>query len=172
MFNVGGGEFLVILLIALIVLGPQKLPEVARQVGGMMRELRKLSTGFQDELRSAMDEPVEAAARERGRVVSSSEERAHPADPDDTDADDSDEDDEDDEDEDDESNAADLDDDAGDDDDGPLISTAEAAGMYDIEPDPPEPEPEPQPAPLSDAEAAGIYDDPEPAGDQPAGEAS
>ncbi len=155
MFNVGGGEFLVILLIALIVLGPQKLPEVARQVGGMMRELRKLSTGFQDELRSAMDDPVEAAARERGRKVTSSEERAHP------DADDDDDDDEDDEDDD-----PYVDDDEDDeDDDGPLISTAEAAGMYDVEP-----APEPEPAALSDAEAAGIYD--EPSQDQPAGEAS
>ena len=33
MFNVGGGEVLVIALIALIVLGPQRLPDAARQVG-------------------------------------------------------------------------------------------------------------------------------------------
>ncbi len=36
MFNVGGGELLVIFLVALIVLGPAKLPEVARQIGGVM----------------------------------------------------------------------------------------------------------------------------------------
>ena len=34
MFNLGGGEMLVILLLALIVLGPERLPEAARQVGG------------------------------------------------------------------------------------------------------------------------------------------
>ena len=36
MFNVGGGELLVILLIALIVLGPQRLPDAARQIGKAM----------------------------------------------------------------------------------------------------------------------------------------
>jgi sec-independent protein translocase protein TatB len=58
MFNLGGGEILVILLIALIVLGPQKLPEAARKVGQFTGELRRMSSGFQDELRRAMDEPV------------------------------------------------------------------------------------------------------------------
>lgn len=61
MFNVGGGEALVIALIALIVLGPQRLPDAARQVGRAVGELRRLSNGFQSELRSAFDE----AERER-----------------------------------------------------------------------------------------------------------
>jgi Tat protein translocase TatB subunit len=58
MFNVGGGEVLVILLVALLVLGPTKLPEAARQVGTVLTQIRKVSNGFQNELRSAMDEPV------------------------------------------------------------------------------------------------------------------
>ena len=66
MFNVGGPEVLVILLLALIVLGPQRLPDAARQVGKFMGELRRMSSGFQQELRSAMDDPLEAAARDRG----------------------------------------------------------------------------------------------------------
>jgi sec-independent protein translocase protein TatB len=57
-FNVGSPELLVILLVALIVLGPNKLPEVARQVGRAMSEIRKLSAGFQAELRDAMEDPV------------------------------------------------------------------------------------------------------------------
>jgi Tat protein translocase TatB subunit len=65
-FNIGGGEVLVILLLALIVLGPQRLPDAARQVGKAMSELRRLSSGFQQELKAAMDDPAEAAARERG----------------------------------------------------------------------------------------------------------
>jgi sec-independent protein translocase protein TatB len=66
MFNVGGGELLVILLIALIVLGPNRLPDAARQVGKVMGDLRKLSTGFQNEMRSALDDvddPTRSAAR-------------------------------------------------------------------------------------------------------------
>lgn len=66
MFNVGGPEMLVILLLALIVLGPQRLPEAARQVGKFMGELRRMSSGFQQELKQAMDDPLEAAARDRG----------------------------------------------------------------------------------------------------------
>ncbi len=56
MFNIGGGEFLVIALIALIVLGPQRLPDAARQVGKVMGELRRVSNGFQAELKGALDE--------------------------------------------------------------------------------------------------------------------
>ena len=56
MFNIGGGEFMIIALIALIVLGPQRLPEAARKVGKVMGDLRRISSGFQNELKSAMDE--------------------------------------------------------------------------------------------------------------------
>jgi len=55
MFNVGGPEVLVILLVALIVLGPHQLPKAARQVGQVMAEIRKVSTGFQRELTSALE---------------------------------------------------------------------------------------------------------------------
>jgi sec-independent protein translocase protein TatB len=57
--NVGTGELLVVLLVALIVLGPDKLPQAARKVGQVMAEVRKVSSGFQSELRDAMKEPVE-----------------------------------------------------------------------------------------------------------------
>jgi Tat protein translocase TatB subunit len=55
MFNVGGGEIIVILLIALIVLGPDRLPGAARTVGKVMGDLRRLSQSFQDEMRQAVD---------------------------------------------------------------------------------------------------------------------
>jgi Tat protein translocase TatB subunit len=65
-FNVGGAELLVILLLALIVLGPQRLPDAARQIGKVMGDLRRMSSGFQQELRAALDDPTEAKARSRG----------------------------------------------------------------------------------------------------------
>jgi len=68
-FNVGGAELLVIMLLALIVLGPQRLPDAARQIGKVMGDLRRMSSGFQQELRSALDEPTEAEARARGAAV-------------------------------------------------------------------------------------------------------
>jgi Tat protein translocase TatB subunit len=55
MFNVGGPEVLVILLVALIALGPAQLPKAARQVGQVMNEIRKVSTGFQRELTNAFE---------------------------------------------------------------------------------------------------------------------
>ena len=67
MFNVGGGELLVIALIALIVLGPQRLPDAARQAGRVMGDLRRISSGFQQELKVALDDddrPVPARRTE------------------------------------------------------------------------------------------------------------
>ena len=58
MLNLGTGELVVIFLVALVVLGPNKLPEAARQMGRMAAELRRLSSGFQDEMRDAMREPM------------------------------------------------------------------------------------------------------------------
>ena len=55
MFNVGGPEVLVILLVALIALGPAQLPKAARQVGQVINEIRKVSTNFQRELTNAME---------------------------------------------------------------------------------------------------------------------
>ncbi len=67
MGNLGGMEVVVILLVALIVLGPTKLPEAARQVGQAMTELRRVSGGFQRELREAIQDPIqEAKAMVRG----------------------------------------------------------------------------------------------------------
>jgi sec-independent protein translocase protein TatB len=69
MFNVGGGELLVIMLIALIVLGPQRLPDAVRQVGRVVGEVRRVSSGFQQELKDAFDEPaVDAAPRRKESV--------------------------------------------------------------------------------------------------------
>jgi sec-independent protein translocase protein TatB len=41
MFNLGAGEIAVILVVALLLLGPAKLPELARGIGKFMREFRR-----------------------------------------------------------------------------------------------------------------------------------
>lgn len=58
MFNLQGSEIIFILLIALVVLGPEKLPGAIRRATSMYTELRKLSSGFQDEFKTALDEPL------------------------------------------------------------------------------------------------------------------
>lgn len=53
--GMGPGELILVLIIAVIVLGPGKLPEVARALGKTMREFRSLTDGFQNELRKELD---------------------------------------------------------------------------------------------------------------------
>ena len=52
--NIGPAEILVILFVALLVFGPQRLPEVARQVGAAMRELRRMQDTVRGELDSVL----------------------------------------------------------------------------------------------------------------------
>ena len=47
-------EIMVILVVALLVLGPKKLPEAGRQVGKAMAEFRRWSTEIQGEMRSTI----------------------------------------------------------------------------------------------------------------------
>lgn len=50
MFGLGGLEIMIILVVALLVLGPQKLPEIARTLGKGMREVRRTAAEFTREL--------------------------------------------------------------------------------------------------------------------------
>jgi sec-independent protein translocase protein TatB len=70
MFNVGGGELLVIVLIALVVLGPQRLPDAMRTVGRVMGEVKRISSGFQQEMTDAIsDMDRDATPRPRREAV-------------------------------------------------------------------------------------------------------
>ena len=49
MFGLGMGELLVILVIALLVLGPKKLPDVATTLGKAIRQFRKATQDLTDQ---------------------------------------------------------------------------------------------------------------------------
>jgi sec-independent protein translocase protein TatA len=51
MFGIGLPELMVIMVLALLVLGPQRLPEVARLVGRAYAQLRRASEEFQNTIR-------------------------------------------------------------------------------------------------------------------------
>jgi Tat protein translocase TatB subunit len=53
--SLGSGEILVVLVVALIVLGPDRLPKAARQVGQALRELKKLSSSVQDQVQDVLN---------------------------------------------------------------------------------------------------------------------
>jgi TatA/E family protein of Tat protein translocase len=59
MFNIGPLELMVILLLALVVVGPSKLPEVGRSIGRALREFRKVQDEVRDSINFNLDaEPV------------------------------------------------------------------------------------------------------------------
>ncbi|HAZ14516.1 MAG: hypothetical protein A2X86_15405 [Bdellovibrionales bacterium GWA2_49_15] len=62
MFGLGAGELLLVGLIALIFIGPKKLPELARGLGQGLREFQKAKSDFQENL-------VEDARREKLATV-------------------------------------------------------------------------------------------------------
>ena len=54
MFGVGLPELAVIAFVAIIVFGPDKLPEFARQAGRMVRKMREFANDARDELREEL----------------------------------------------------------------------------------------------------------------------
>jgi sec-independent protein translocase protein TatA len=54
-FNIGPAELMVIFVLALLVFGPKKLPEVSRQIGRGIREFRRASDQIQGEIHGALN---------------------------------------------------------------------------------------------------------------------
>jgi TatA/E family protein of Tat protein translocase len=63
MFGIGMPELLLILALALIVLGPKKLPELARALGKGMAEFRRATDELKDEFRQLENETPESPAQ-------------------------------------------------------------------------------------------------------------
>ena len=55
MFGVGLPELAVIMLVAVLVFGPDRLPDLARQAGQMLRKARQFAESARDELREGGD---------------------------------------------------------------------------------------------------------------------
>jgi len=59
-FGIGTTELILILVVALLVLGPKKLPEIARSLGRGMAEFRRASNEFTRTLSASLDDPPTA----------------------------------------------------------------------------------------------------------------
>src|SRR5918911_936906 len=54
MFGINGSEFIVLLVVAAVVLGPERLPQYAAQLGRLVRELRRMAQGASEQMREEL----------------------------------------------------------------------------------------------------------------------
>jgi sec-independent protein translocase protein TatB len=73
MANLGMADSLILMVMALVVFGPRRLPQIGRQIGKLMYEFRKASNDFkfqmEEELRSAEDADRRKKEEERLRAL-------------------------------------------------------------------------------------------------------
>ena len=68
LFGIGAGELLLIMVLALVVIGPERLPEVAGQVGRTVAELRQQANQLTSEFQRSLDSAVQE--RQESRIAS------------------------------------------------------------------------------------------------------
>ena len=56
MFNIGPAELIVIFLVALLVVGPKRLPQLGRTIGKSLREFRRASDDFKQQFDLGIDD--------------------------------------------------------------------------------------------------------------------
>jgi sec-independent protein translocase protein TatA len=66
--NLGGGELLILLVIALLVFGAGRLPEAGRAVGRGLREFRRALSEAQDAIQRPADEEPPRESRRAPRL--------------------------------------------------------------------------------------------------------
>ncbi|MGI8860621.1 MAG: Sec-independent protein translocase subunit TatA/TatB [Rubrobacteraceae bacterium] len=65
MFGIGGQEIVIIGLLFLVIFGPSKLPQMARDVGRFVNEARRSIDEFKEEINSAGDDEDDKKSRKR-----------------------------------------------------------------------------------------------------------
>jgi sec-independent protein translocase protein TatB len=57
-FGINGGEFLILAVLAVLVLGPDKLPGYAQQLARLVKEVRRMATGAKEQLREEVGDEI------------------------------------------------------------------------------------------------------------------
>lgn len=65
--SIGAPELLVILVLALIIFGPHRLPEIGKTIGKGLREFRKATSEIRAEIEQDVDQEAPVAPRSRTR---------------------------------------------------------------------------------------------------------
>lgn len=65
-FDIGLPELLVILIVALLVFGPKRLPQVARTIGRTIMDIRKMADDVKDTVREELQREEENKGEEKG----------------------------------------------------------------------------------------------------------
>jgi sec-independent protein translocase protein TatB len=63
MLNIGPQELILILIVALVVVGPQRLPELGRTIGKALREFRKIQDDVKDTIKFDLNDEPEPYVR-------------------------------------------------------------------------------------------------------------
>ncbi len=70
MLNIGPPELILIFVIALVIVGPQRLPELGRTIGKGLREFRKMQDEVKDLVNTGMGDEFKQTAAELRRTAS------------------------------------------------------------------------------------------------------
>ena len=70
MLNIGPPELLLIIVIALVVVGPQRLPDLGRTIGKGLREFRKVQDEVRDMVNTGLDDDLKQTANELKQTAS------------------------------------------------------------------------------------------------------
>ena len=63
LLDIGGGEMAFIFVIALLLFGGRRMPELARGLGRSIREFKKATSGVEEQIRQAIDEAPEVVTK-------------------------------------------------------------------------------------------------------------
>lgn len=67
--NIGGGEILVIAFLALVVLGPERIPDMARGAGRLINKVRSMSSDLTGDMSDVINDPSMKPIRELGELA-------------------------------------------------------------------------------------------------------
>ena len=56
--GINGGEFIILAVLAVVILGPEKLPEYAKKLANLVKEIRRMANGAKEQLREEVGDEV------------------------------------------------------------------------------------------------------------------